>query len=74
VAPGMITGIYGGNLGPQQGVIATPDSTGKYGNSLDGVQVQRCRGANPLRTSVAGQRDRPLRSRRDEYRKYPRRV
>ncbi len=39
VAPGMITAIYGGNLGPQQGVIAAPDSTGTYGNSLGGVQV-----------------------------------
>ena len=39
VAPGMITAIYGGDLGPQQGVIAAPDSTGTYGNSLGGVQV-----------------------------------
>jgi uncharacterized protein (TIGR03437 family) len=39
VAPGMITSIYGRDLGPQQGVSAGLDSSGKFGNSLTGVQV-----------------------------------
>jgi uncharacterized protein (TIGR03437 family) len=39
VAPGMIASIYGGNLGPHQGVSAGLDSSGKFGNSLAGVQV-----------------------------------
>jgi uncharacterized protein (TIGR03437 family) len=35
----MIASIYGRDLGPQQGVSAGLDSSGKFGNSLAGVQV-----------------------------------
>jgi uncharacterized protein (TIGR03437 family) len=39
VAPGMLASIYGGNLGPQQGVTAGLDASGNFGDSLGGVQV-----------------------------------
>jgi uncharacterized protein (TIGR03437 family) len=39
VAPGMIASIYGQNLGPNTGVSAGLDSSGKFGDSLAGVQV-----------------------------------
>ena len=39
VAPGMIAGIYGQNLGPATGVSAGLDSSGKFGDKLAGVQV-----------------------------------
>ncbi len=55
VAPGLIASIYGGNLGPQQGVTAGLDSSGQFGNSLAGAQVFVNGMAAPILYAQAGQ-------------------
>jgi uncharacterized protein (TIGR03437 family) len=55
VAPGMVAGIYGQNLGPVAGVSAGLESTGKFGDNLAGVQVFFAGYAAPVLYAQAGQ-------------------